>query len=110
MRGESWDERTKRELGAAVQSPDARRGRTATGGLPGYAKNSILAGVRACRAVYTVKFKGAVFALHAFQKKSRKGTVTARQDLERVRLRLRSAERIHAEMFAGTGGLGEEEG
>jgi phage-related protein len=59
------------------------------------------------RAVYTVKLKGAVFALHAFQKKSRKGMATAQQDLERVRLRLRSAERIHAEMFAGKGGSGE---
>ncbi len=61
------------------------------------------------RAVYTVKFKGAVFALHAFQKKSRKGTATAQRDLERVRQRLGCAERIHAEMFAGRGGSGEEE-
>jgi phage-related protein len=62
------------------------------------------------RAVYTVKFKGAVFALHAFQKKSRKGTATAQRDLERVRQRLGRAERIHADMFGGRGGSGEEEG
>ena len=56
------------------------------------------------RAVYTVEFKGAVFVLHAFQKKSRKGTATAQRDLERVRQRLRRAERIHAEVFGGRGG------
>ena len=32
------------------------------------------------RAVYTVKLQGVVFALHAFQKKSRKGKKTPQQD------------------------------
>jgi phage-related protein len=44
------------------------------------------------RAVYTVRFEGAVYALHAFQKKSRKGIKTAQADVERVRQRLKAAQ------------------
>jgi phage-related protein len=61
------------------------------------------------RAVYTVKLQGVVFALHAFQKKSRKGKKTPQQDLELVRRRLQRAEEIHAEMVKARGGSNEEE-
>jgi phage-related protein len=44
------------------------------------------------RAVYTVRFTGAVYMLHAFQKKSRRGIATPRRDLELVRRRLKTAE------------------
>ncbi len=44
------------------------------------------------RAVYTVRFAGAVYVLHAFQKKSKSGIATARHDLELVKKRLRDAE------------------
>lgn len=44
------------------------------------------------RAVYTVKFEGAVYALHAFQKKSRKGIATSAHDLGVVASRLKLAE------------------
>jgi phage-related protein len=44
------------------------------------------------RAVYTVKFAGIVYALHAFQKKAKHGVATPKQEIELVRKRLRSAE------------------
>lgn len=44
------------------------------------------------RAVYTVKFPKAVYALHAFQKKSPRGSETPKPDMERIRLRLKLAE------------------
>ena len=44
------------------------------------------------RAVYTVKFERAVYVLHAFQKKSRKGIATPRGEIELVRRRLKIAE------------------
>ena len=50
------------------------------------------------RAVYTVKFAGVVYVLHAFQKKSKKGRKTPRHDLDLIRARLALAERIHREM------------
>lgn len=44
------------------------------------------------RAVYTVRFENAIYVLHAFQKKSKKGIKTPEQDIELIRKRLRSAE------------------
>lgn len=49
------------------------------------------------RAVYTVKFEGAVYALHAFQKKSKTGIATDQSDLDLIKLRLKLAEADHAE-------------
>jgi len=43
------------------------------------------------RAVYTVKFAEAVYVLHAFQKKSKKGIATPKQDIELVKARLKAA-------------------
>jgi phage-related protein len=42
--------------------------------------------------VYTVRFQDAVYVLHAFQKKSKRGVATPRQEIELVRQRLRAAE------------------
>ena len=44
------------------------------------------------RAVYTVKFAKAVYVLHAFQKKSRKGVATPKPDIDLIRRRLAAAE------------------
>lgn len=46
----------------------------------------------AYRAVYTVRFAGAVYALHVFQKKSKKGISTPKQEIELVKARLKKAE------------------
>ena len=50
----------------------------------------------AWRAVYTVRFDTAIYVLHAFQKKARKGIKTPPEEIERVRQRLRVAEQEHA--------------
>jgi len=47
------------------------------------------------RAVYTVRFAGVLYVLHAFQKKSSKGIATPQRHLDLVRQRLREAETIH---------------
>ena len=47
------------------------------------------------RTVYTVRFAGAVYVLHAFQKKSKKGIATPRHDIDLIAARLRMAEQIH---------------
>jgi phage-related protein len=49
----------------------------------------------AYRAVYTVKFDSAVYVLHAFQKKSKRGIKTPQDDIDLVRRRLRSAQEDH---------------
>jgi phage-related protein len=50
------------------------------------------------RAVYTVKFKEAVFVLHCFQKKSKSGIATPKEDMEIIRTRLKVAEAISQEL------------
>ena len=52
------------------------------------------------RAVYTVRFAGYVFVLHTFQKKSSRGSETAKQDMDIIRDRLRLAEIRYEELLA----------
>jgi phage-related protein len=50
------------------------------------------------RAVYTVKFAIAVFVLHVFQKKAKKGIATPKQDIDLIKDRLTLAEQIAKEL------------
>lgn len=52
------------------------------------------------RAVYTVRFEGAVYVLHAFQKKSPKGIRTARIDVQLIHQRLRAAREDYEARYA----------
>lgn len=45
------------------------------------------------RTVYTVRFRDAIYVLHAFQKKSKTGIATPKHDLDLIRRRLADAER-----------------
>ena len=47
------------------------------------------------RTVYTVSFPGAVYVLHAFQKKSRSGIRTTRRDVDVIRVRMEKARTDH---------------
>ncbi len=51
------------------------------------------------RAIYTVRFEKAVFVLHVFQKKSKRGIKTDRLDQEKVASRLKDAEREYEERY-----------
>lgn len=53
------------------------------------------------RAVYTVKFKEAVFVLHCFQKKSKIGISTPKKEIEIIHARLKIAEVLAREMRHG---------
>ena len=55
------------------------------------------------RAVYTVKFSDLVYALHAFQKKSKKGIATPKPDIELIKRRLRVAEEDYKKRQVGKG-------
>ena len=54
----------------------------------------------AYRAVYTVRFEEAIYVLHAFQKKSKRGIATPNREMEVVRQRLSDAERVSKERRA----------
>jgi phage-related protein len=49
------------------------------------------------RAAYTVRYAGALYVLHAFQKKSKTGRETPRREIELIQQRLREAEGIEKE-------------
>jgi phage-related protein len=51
------------------------------------------------RAVYTVKLEFAVYVLHVFQKKSKSGIATPKQDIDLIEKRLKLAEQYHKEQY-----------
>ena len=68
--------------------------------LHGYSGASVIEIVEsydsdAYRAVYTVRFEEAIYVLHVFQKKSRRGSEMPARDRELIRTRLRQAEEMH---------------
>ena len=50
----------------------------------------------AYRLVYTVQFSGRIYALHAFQKKSKTGIKTPKSEIDLIQVRLRHASEEHA--------------
>lgn len=51
----------------------------------------------AYRVVYTLTLPGAVYVLHALQKKSKRGVATPKREMELMRRRLKRAEELHAQ-------------
>jgi len=49
------------------------------------------------RAVYTVKYEGIVYVLHVFQKKSKAGIKTPAEEIDKIRNRLKEAQKHYAE-------------
>ncbi len=53
----------------------------------------------AYRAVYTVKFEKVIYVLHCFQKKSKRGIKTPKQDIDLIQRRLKAAEEDYHETY-----------
>jgi phage-related protein len=51
------------------------------------------------RAVYTVKLEGVVYVLHAFQKKSKRGSETPKHDIDLIKKRLARAKEHYEENY-----------
>jgi len=51
------------------------------------------------RAIYTVRFAGVVYVLHAFQKKSKKGIETSRNDINLIKSRLKTAREHYEQKY-----------
>jgi phage-related protein len=52
------------------------------------------------RAVYTVKLESAVYVLHAFQKKSKHGIATTKQDIELIKARFKRVKEHYAHNYS----------
>jgi phage-related protein len=86
-------------MGYALYAAQCRRKHTTAKPLKGFGGAGVVEIVTdhrgdTFRAVYTVRFRSAVFVLHAFQKKSKTGHATPRTDVDLIRKRLREAELI----------------
>lgn len=55
----------------------------------------------AYRAVYTVKFSGVVYVLHASKKKSNTGSKTPKPDMDLIKRRLKAAQTDHKQNYGG---------
>lgn len=51
------------------------------------------------RAVYTIRWKAAVYVLHAFQKKAKRGAATPKPEIDLIKRRLRAAEQHYADTY-----------
>ena len=86
-------EEVKDEIGFALER--VQRGKTPENAKPlkGIAPGviEIISDIRGdtFRAVYTVKFPKAIYVLHVFQKKSKRGIATPKREIELVERRLR---------------------
>ncbi len=59
-------------------------------------------GGNAYRAIFTIKFAKAIFVLHAFQKKSKKGVATPKPEIDLIRQRLKTAAETYKKLFGET--------
>ena len=98
----SFPRAVRRDLGQSLYA--AQQGQTDPSAKPlrGFGGGSVLEIVAGqvggtWRAVYTVRYPEAIYVLHAFQKKSKRGIATPKKDMDLIRHRLADAERIHRE-------------
>lgn len=94
----------RQEMGFALFQAQSGDKHVAAKPLKGFGGASTLEIVRrydgdTYRAVYTVKFAGVVYVLHAFQKKSRKGIQTPQQDIELIKRRLQQAKTDYEQTY-----------
>lgn len=87
----------RRVFGQAIDDAEHGGEHPRTKAMTGFGGRSVLEVVDdfdgdTYRAVYTVRFSGVVYVLHAFQKKSKRGIATPKHDLDVVKARLKRAE------------------
>jgi phage-related protein len=92
----------RRDIGQALFAAQCGEEHPTVKALKGFAGRSVLEIVATgeagtYRAVYTVRFRDAIYVLHAFQKKSKTGIATARKDMELIHQRPAAAEQDYRE-------------
>ena len=93
----AFPEQVRGEIGHALHEVQSGGEPISAKALKGFGGRAILEIIEnfdgdTFRAVYTVRFAGAVYVLHVFQKKAKKGVATPKHEIERIKARLRDAE------------------
>ena len=104
----AFPETVRREIGYALYFAQAGARHPACKPLKGFGGLGVLEVVEdhrgdTYRAVYTVRFAGVVYVLHAFQKKSKSGIATPRKDIDLIMARLKRAEEDYRRSRADQG-------
>lgn len=96
----AFPEMVRAEVGFALFLAQLGRKHVSAKPLKGFGGASVLEVIEnhdgdTYRAVYTVRFEEAVYVLHCFQKKSKSGIATPKQDVDLIRRRHWIAEQEH---------------
>jgi phage-related protein len=91
-------EEVRRNIGQALYAAQQGEADPAAKPLKGFGGTRVMEIVErdrsgAYRAVYTAQFGDVIYVLHVFQKKSKRGIATPKQDIDLIRKRLADAER-----------------
>jgi phage-related protein len=100
----AFPDEVRRVMGVAINDAQNGEEHPRAKALKGFGGRSVLEVVDdedgdTYRAVYTVRFAGVVYVLHAFQKKSKKGIETPKRDIEVIRTRFKLAEAHYRENY-----------
>jgi len=92
----------RRHIGQALYAAQCGEEYPSVKALQGFGGRSVLEIVAphegdTYRAVYTVRFQDALYVLHAFQKKSKKGVATPMKEIDLIQQRLAAAEHDYRE-------------
>jgi phage-related protein len=92
----AFPEDVKRRVGGAIWEAQSGLKAPFAKPLKGFGGSGVLEVVEdfdgnTYRAVYTIRFAGVVYVLHAFQKKSRSGIATPKPDMDLIERRLARA-------------------
>ncbi|MFA5844016.1 MAG: type II toxin-antitoxin system RelE/ParE family toxin [Coriobacteriia bacterium] len=98
-----FPEPVKQSIGFAIFQAQCGGKHPQTKPLKGFRGGGVLEAVEdfdgdTFRTVYTVRFADALYVLHAFQKKSKKGVATPKHEIDVVKSRLKMAEQLHESM------------
>ena len=98
----TFPEEVKRVFGYALHLAQIGRKHPHAKPLKGYHGAKVMEIVAdergdAYRAVYTVEFESEVYALHCFQKKSKRGVSTPKPDMDLIQSRMKIAKALHDE-------------
>jgi phage-related protein len=100
----AFPDEVRRVMGLAINDAQNGEEHPRAKALKGFGGRSVLEVVDdedgdTYRAVYTVRFAGVVYVLHAFQKKSKKGIKTPKREIELIKARLKLAEAHYRENY-----------
>jgi len=98
----SFPREVRRDIGQALYAAQQGEMDPAAKPLKGFGGGSVLEVIvrhigDTYRSVYTVRFEEAIYVLHVFQKKSKRGIATPQREIELVKSRLAQAQRMHEE-------------